>query len=317
MITLEVTITAGASDGQRVRVNQSPAAFGRDPGNPLVIDLPVVSRVHGELRYENDRWLLVNHSPNGTRLGRKAVTSKPRPIKDGDPVVIGDTVVMRLAVRDTPDFHGEQSFGAHQPNPSPTRRSSLNARAKLWLGILGFWVIVFAIAFIFLGLDEPADNTSRRLPSLTAEQIDREIRSVPENQPPSPANAIHYLEEAERHYQSLNVDPRNVFRAYYAYRQALSFSYSDYFTDGKDDWGGLPDAELALAQKHYLDLQDRLVPEVQQRYKDARDKLKARRYVDAQRGFKDLMDYFEDSQSTIFKNAVKQRDVARRQASKK
>lgn len=315
MISLEVAITAGSNDGQRVRVNQSPAAFGRDPSNPLVIDLPVVSRVHGEFRFENDRWVLANHSPNGTRLARKAVTTKPRAIKDGDQVVIGDTAVMQLALRDSPEFHGEESFGAHDSAPTP-KRSSLSPRAKLWLGIVGFWTIVFAIAFIFLGLDEPSDSTSRRLPSLTADQIDREIRSTPDKQAPSQTNAIRYLEEAERYYQSLNVDPSNVFRAYYAYRQALSFSSSDYFTDGKDDWGGLPAAELALAQKHYLDMQDRLVPEVQDRYKTARDLLKAKRYRDAQRQFKDLMDYFEDSQSEIFKNTVKQRDVARRLSSR-
>ena len=99
MSQLEVAITAGPTRGQRVRVLQSPAAFGRDPGNPLVIDLPTVSRVHGELHRDGDDWTLHNLSPNGTRVNGKRVTTKPRTLHHGDSIVVGDEEVMTVTLR--------------------------------------------------------------------------------------------------------------------------------------------------------------------------------------------------------------------------
>ncbi len=61
-------ITAGPTAGEIVRINRSPAPFGRDADNALVIDMPTVSRVHGELRLEDDRWVIANLSANGTVL---------------------------------------------------------------------------------------------------------------------------------------------------------------------------------------------------------------------------------------------------------
>jgi hypothetical protein len=309
---LELSVVAGGTAGQRVRIEKAPAGFGRDPSNALVIDLPTISRFHGRFDYIDDRWVLINESANSVSVNGKLAGKKPRPMFHGDRIQIGGmdimTIAMRAANEASPDREADEvedeDLAAGPPKVSP--------RAKLWLGILGFWIVIFALAFIFFGGDQTRDNEGSAIPRLTDEQIASSIRAPLEKREPSPRNAVEWLERAELAYQTIAADPSNVFDAYQAYRTALSYAIGAGFNDSRDDWGGLDQFTRSNAQIKFSELQDRLIEQVQQRYKDAWGMLQARRYDSAQNAFKRVMDFYHDTDSLIYQNALRQRDAARR-----
>ena len=313
---LEVTINAGATAGQRVRINQSPARFGRDADNPLVVDLPTVSRVHGELRFENGRWLLVNLSNNGTQLNRRPVGRKPRPLEDGDQIVVGNQPVLTVALlesgEDAPGLAGSAASEDVGATPAPPPKKSMSPRTKLWASIVGFWVVVFVGAFILAsgGEDDPQDQIAS-VPRLTDEQIAASIRKPLPKQEPSPRNAAEHFDEAVAAGQMMSADSKNRFLSYYSYKTALSYVLGEDFLDGRDDWGGKPQSELATAQRVYYELQADLIDEVTRLYNDAYGKLADGRYAAAARGFDDVVDLYRDSDSVIYSNALRQRKIAR------
>jgi len=315
---LEITINAGPTAGQRVRVNQSPATFGRGMDNPLVIDLDTVSRVHGELRYEDDRWVVGNLSKNGTQLNTRSIGRKPRPLQDGDQIVVGNQPVMTVALREgdgagptmveTGSANGGDVGTANALPPKP----SMSPRTKLWLAIAGFWIAIFGVAFFLsTGADGDDAQVGPAVPVLTDRQIAAAIRAPLPRQEASPRTAGQHFDEAEAFYGMINADPKNTFRALYAYKTALAYAFGDDFTDDRDDWGGKPLAELAIAQKRFGELEAQLIVDVQRLYKDAHGKLVDRRFREARLGFENVFRLYNDPQNLIYKNALKQRDLAR------
>lgn len=312
---LEVTITAGPSAGQRVRVNHSPAAFGRDAGNALVVDLPTVSRVHGELRYDNERWVLVNLSANGTQVNRRPVGRRPRELSDGDQIVVGNQPVLAVALRESDD-HDAQVVVAESADagvtPPPPPRKKLSPRVKLWAGIFGFWVLVFGGAFVLAGGEgEDGPGAVAGVPRLTEEQIAASVRAPLPKHEPSPRNAAEHFDEAVASFGLTHADPNNRFEAYHSYKTALSYVLGEDFLDSRDDWGGKPAAERANAQRVYFELQNQLVEEVTRLYEDAYGKLRDGRYAEAKRGFEKVYRLYNDSSSDVYRNAQRQRNVAR------
>lgn len=132
-MALQIHITAGSRKGQRLLAGDAPLSFGRDADNALVVDLAQVSRRHGELVPQPDgSWLLVNHSPNGTRLDGKSVTTKPRAITGEMSVRVGDAEIMRVV------FQGETSANTPSVSAMPEAKpvSSGKGGIKLWAGII-------------------------------------------------------------------------------------------------------------------------------------------------------------------------------------
>lgn len=321
---LEITITAGPTAGQRVRVNQSPATFGRGMDNPLVIDLATVSRVHGELRYEDDRWVVGNLSKNGTQLNARSIGRKPRPLRDGDQIVVGNQPIMTVALREG-DGTGPAVVSPAQAEhhevgtaDAPLDKPGMSPRTKLWLAIAGFWVAIFGVAFFLsTGVDGDDAQAGPAVPVLTDREIAVAIRAPLPRQEASPRTAGQHFDEAEAFYSMVNADPQNTFRALFAYKTALAYAFGDDFTDDRDDWGGKPPAELAIAQKRYTELESQLIADVQRFYKDAHGKLVDRRFSEARLGFEKVFRLYNDPQNPIYKNALKQRDLARqRQAAR-
>lgn len=313
---LEVTITAGPTAGQRVRINQSPAAFGRDADNPLVIDLPTVSRVHGELRYENERWLLVNLSANGTQLNRRPVGRRPRPLEDGDQIVIGNQPVFTIALRESGDHDAGVVVGAAisqdvGATPAPPPKKTMSPRTKLWASIAGFWTVVFVVGLILTGGEDNPQSRITAVPRLTDQQIASSIRKPLPKQEPSPRNAAEHFDEAVAAGQMTSADAKNRFLSYYSYKTALSYVLGEDFLDDRDDWGGKPESELATAQRIYFQLQTELIDDVTRLYNDAYGKLADGRYSAAEQAFDDVVDLYNDSGSAIYDNALRQRKVAR------
>lgn len=139
---LQIHLTAGSRKGQRLQAAGQTLAFGREAGNALVIDLPEVSRKHGELVPQADgSWTLVNHSPNGTLVNGKKATTKPVPLAGEVAIRIGEVEILRLTAP-------AAGAAAGAPAADPAAGTGGKGNLKLGLGIvcgLSVCAILFAL----------------------------------------------------------------------------------------------------------------------------------------------------------------------------
>ena len=250
MNPLQIHILAGPQAGARLQLNQSPVTFGRAGDCALILDLPVVSRLHGELQAdEQGQWVLVNHSSNGTRVGRKKATKKPIALTDGVAITIGDTEVFRVHL--TPASAEDQADLADdvpkQPN-QPAAGAGMKDRSKLWIG-LGIWFALCIAAMIFfatLGGDDGNNNATtagfyypgKEIEDMQGDEagvtaIRRLLAEPPVYQDP---NASRYTSHLDRANQAANRGPSGLYEAYRQYQSAISYTNNrdTPFTDPND-----------------------------------------------------------------------------------
>jgi len=239
--TLQVHIMAGAQAGARLQLNQSPVTFGRSPECTLILDVPVVSRQHGELMIdEQGQWVLVNHSANGTRVGRKKVTKKPIALTDGASITIGDTEVFRVHLtQETADAAAAEQAHDEDDAQQPDQHApgaGAKGKSKLWIGI-GVWVGVCIALMIFFatlgGNDDKPRNTGDGLyyPGQEIDDMDGEeaglaaIRRMliehPQYQDP---NASRYSDHLDKAGRAADQGADQLYAAYRHYQQAISYS---------------------------------------------------------------------------------------------
>lgn len=248
MSTLQVHITAGPQAGARLQLNQSPVSFGRSQENALVLDLPVVSRQHGELLIDEDtgQWLLVNHSANGTRVGRKKITKKPITLTDGAVVTIGETEVFRVHLAGgAPEADAPYAAAA----PAGTAASAddedfvdiapgtgAKGRSKLWIG-LGIWFGLCILAMIFFATlgGSGDENTAAWKPWVPGQNItdmtpgqDRGITEIrrmlaeePDFEDPNPSRFTQAINKAT---EAADENPRGLFDSYRYFQLAISYT---------------------------------------------------------------------------------------------
>lgn len=237
MNPLQIHILAGPQAGSRLQLNQSPVTFGRAGDCTLILDLPVVSRLHGQLQLDDaGQWVLLNHSANGTRVGRKKATKKPVPLADGVAIIIGDTEVFRVHLT-TPTPSTEQDDDDEQAPASRAPGAGLKGRSKLWIG-LGVWFALCIGAMIFFatlgGKGDKADAPptagfyypGREIDDLTGDAagilaIKRLLAEPPTYQDPI---ASRYASHLDRANQAADRGPSGLYEAYRHYQQAISYS---------------------------------------------------------------------------------------------
>ena len=311
MIALQVEYLTGPNAGRKLLLRQSRISFGRSNDRTLPIDLPTASREHGEFVFEQGRWQLVNHSHNGTRLGGRLVTKKPRPIKALAVIRIGDTDVLRVTpIADETDAAELASdAGAvapiEQSGDHASATTSGGGRGKLWIGIAVFWVVCFGlIAFALLNptdTSSPAPGSNLRKP-LTADAISAYIHRPVHKQTPDQRKADTALAQAHESYVLIDRRPDALYRAYEAYRHALTYLPGDALPDATDE-------------RQYFLLQKRLAEHVSEQYENACVLFSSRQYKAADEAFKQLRTFYPDSQSPVFLDAT-QREAAARKALK-
>lgn len=243
MSTLQIHILAGPQAGARLQLNQSPVTFGRSADCTLALDIPVVSRQHGELHLdENGQWLLTNLSANGTRVGRKKANKKPVPLTDGVAIIIGDTEVFRVhltaesaqdaAATPQPDEAEQQPAAQHAPG------AGMKGKSKLWLG-LGIWFGLCILAMIFIVTLRGGDgNTSNNSASAGFYKPGNEItdmqgdeagilairRLLSEPPPFQDPNASRFSSNLDLANQAADQGEASLYDAYRHYQAAISFS---------------------------------------------------------------------------------------------
>lgn len=306
---LEVTVTAGRTTGTQLLLHQSSATFGRSPDAAVPLDLATASREHGTFERRDGRWFVVNHSPNGLRLGGRKIRKRPAPIREHDEIVIGDQHVMTLRLR-----HPGQTDDAPDPlaegaaDPVHADKGGRITRTKLLAGIVIFWVLLFGVLLVLRPMfSQPtASNGLTGLPvtPLTDADIQRIIRTPLPDQAVNDLRASEAIREAQNQYALRDLKKDAPYRAMAAYKKALAYSPDTGFAD-------------PLAERRYLDLQQQLTADAQRRYRDALGKLKSRRFGDAYRALGDLMQRIPDHElgdASLQRHLQLLRDFARRRA---
>ncbi|HEY62982.1 MAG TPA: FHA domain-containing protein [Caldilineae bacterium] len=79
--------------GGQYELSSNVCTVGRSARNDVVLDDPLVSRAHAEIRHTDEGWVLHDrNSTNGTYLnGRRVIRSEP--LRDGDEIRIGQTIL--------------------------------------------------------------------------------------------------------------------------------------------------------------------------------------------------------------------------------
>jgi hypothetical protein len=310
LTALQIEILTGPNAGRKLLLRQALITFGRSTDRTLPIDLPFISREHGEFAFNQSQWQLINHSPNGTSLNGKLVTTKPRAIKSVSTVSIGDADVFRvtpmLGDAEAQARAAQTDAAASAPEPT-TNKPPASSRSKLWAGIGVFWLVAFGlIAFALLNQsDTSVTTTSDGLPpALSADQIAADITRKPEKQTPDPRRADTALAQAHEFYALIDRRPDAVYRAYDAYRQALAYAPGDTLANAQD-------------QRQFYILEKRLVENVTQKYESANFLLKSRQYEAADKAFKDLRESYPNSTSKVFQDAIDREAAARDALEKK
>jgi pSer/pThr/pTyr-binding forkhead associated (FHA) protein len=87
-------------DGTRFELASGSASIGRDSANDIVVlHDSKVSRSHAELRFQDERWLLLDlGSRNGTIVNGRRVNRHP--LRGGDRIQCGDHIFVFIAVDD-------------------------------------------------------------------------------------------------------------------------------------------------------------------------------------------------------------------------
>jgi pSer/pThr/pTyr-binding forkhead associated (FHA) protein len=291
MNPIQIQILNGPGAGRRVSFTSTPITFGRDPDSTLVVADSIASRKHGEIRQEGEGWVLVNLSPNGTRVNRRKVTSEPQPLRDGDTIYVEKQALFSIGIEAAEDKD-------KKPAAPKKLKAPVNKRARLWLWLTGYAAAMLLLLVFFSTLGTGGHTDPRAtVPVLLSDDIAREISRPAKVPGLDPDKAKRCLEQAQKDYSSIR-SPTDFYPAYHNFQEALAYSGRDSF-DSPDDWN------------HYRDVKERLIAEVKRQYTIACNKRTNSKEAIA--AFNQVLNLYPDMDSTIHKNASRQIEEASNQ----
>jgi signal transduction histidine kinase/pSer/pThr/pTyr-binding forkhead associated (FHA) protein len=104
-------VLRGPDKGQTFQITDEPSIIGRSADSVHLSD-NTVSRQHAELAYEDEQWKLVDRgSSNGTLLNGVRIQA-PTPIKHGDQIKVGSTLMVFSGDDSVQRFSGPAGAGA-------------------------------------------------------------------------------------------------------------------------------------------------------------------------------------------------------------
>lgn len=294
MKQVSVEILIGHNAGQVRQLAAAPLGFGRAPDNAIVIDLPFISRHHAEIRRSSNGWELVNHSPNGTRIGKRLVKKQPRQFTDLQQIFVGETAVLRVVPGDLATESTDQADLSNQPGGS---RSGMSGRAKLWTGIGVYLLLMLGLFIFFATLGDTGKKAPTTLAAFSKTQIRQLIRQPIVNRPANPQLAQQALLKANAMFHAIDSQPDALYLAYRAYRQAASYS---------------PNHRLArpLDVGRYQSVRQWLVQRISNRYTLGMTYFLDGHYGKAAKTFADLAKMYPNYSSPLFENIQAHLDQA-------
>ena len=121
--TFELLMGQGPKPGQVFELPRNTVSIGRDPGNPVVIDDPQVSRQHARITPQGGLMILEDlGSTNGTTVNGLRI-SAPHTLAHGDEIGLGDNVTFTFHGWPTSDV-GNTVVARRTARPSPPPASS-------------------------------------------------------------------------------------------------------------------------------------------------------------------------------------------------
>lgn len=298
---IELHILAGSHAGRRLVLERPTITFGRDAGNDVVIDAPFVSRRHAELRFAEGRWHLVNHSPNGTRLNRRRVQDEPASIDEPATLSVGDEPVMQLAPQHAPApaaVGQEESAAGGASGAAPG--AGMSRRAKLWLGI-GVYIVVMlgVLAFLFTLTEGEAGGGAAPPPELRRGEIRELLHRELEPRSADERRARRELHAARELFNRREAEVDARYRALEAYRLARAY---------------MPEGELPeIDRRRQRLLEEELAERITERYERAYSLMRSRQPEAALRAFRELQRlYPAGANDPLLENIDRHAAVARR-----
>lgn len=284
MPQINLQLLIGSAAGRHSSFDQDLITFGRAEQSDLSVAESFVSRRHGEIRFENDQWMLYNLSSNGTVLNRKKITTRPQPLKAGDTITVGDRPVIRVGFDLEPSVQP-----AISPTADPTSSSPLSGRTKLWIGLSLYVLVMFAgILAVRLVLNRSEKATASGPPEWTAAQIENDIIR-PRSNPLDQARADQALHQATQLYFQREVNPVNIYHCFAAYQESLAFS-------GKEDFDNPTDI------LRFREVQAQLVERITGKYQAAVATLLSGQYRKADQAFDKLIELYPNQASNLYEN---------------
>jgi pSer/pThr/pTyr-binding forkhead associated (FHA) protein len=286
----QITIINRSGRGSRKTFTQATISFGREADNVLVIAGKHASRKHGELRFDDEHWSLVNLSTNGTEVNDRRVRDKPCPLNDRDVISVGGEPILELRIVSA------VALPSAAPSADPIEpRPGISRRAKLWVGI-GIYLILFTGFFLFLNTLTKNKEAGQYVTPLTAEQIEAEIRKPLAKMPEDLRQSEIKLHRARELITSLDSAPDTPYKCYMAYKTALALAGREHFDPGMD-------------QLNFQGVRVQLTTQVADTYNEAFGNLKGQRFAAATEAFRKLDLIYPDTKSLIHAsaNALKSR----------
>lgn len=88
----QLVTVAGPTEGKAFELAKDRISLGRLPESDIMLSDPGASRRHAEIRQQNGEWMIADlGSTNGTMVNE--LTIGERPLRDGDRITIGRTVL--------------------------------------------------------------------------------------------------------------------------------------------------------------------------------------------------------------------------------
>ncbi len=301
---LQIDIHNGPGQVKRETFTQDAIIFGRDVAAQIIITEKTASRKHGELKLVDGRWILINHSPNGTVVNGREVTSKPLPIKDKDKVSIGGTTVfeiVRAAASDdevetgTQSQSGKSDSRPKSKDPEAIARDTAKAKQRrllLFAGIYAGGLLALIVFFMTLGPSNTKASTLIYPPQISKEEIIKTIRQpLKLSTTPDLRTAQIELKKANTNFERLdNLPPKALYETYLSYKLALANFDAKEF-------------EVAQDRLRFDTVQTRLADKIDEYYQSAYEKMKAGQFIKADDNAQMITTYlFPEFSTDLYKN---------------
>jgi len=290
MASITITYKTGSVAGQRVRLDGESLTFGRSGECDVAVPSDAASRTHGRLTATDTGWSLTATGKNRTSIGGKKVGKKPVALRNGDTVSIGDDEVFQVHF-EPPAVSKEDQENDNEPaalTEEQLAERKKKRKAKLWIGI-GAYLVVMMLAFVFFATLESPEEKTEFPPEWSLDRIESVIREPVTKRPTDEFDAETSLRRATELYNRLETRPSALYEAHEAYQRSLSYQRGDAFSDGLD-------------QLRYQEVQDKLVEQVTSRYRTGYDQLVGGRYARAAETFRNLTQLYPKPESELYQN---------------
>ncbi len=137
---VEVLIREGPLKGQSFELNLGRVTLGREPGGHglRLVDDPMVSDLHGELREETGQIVYVNHSPNGSAVDGITI-NREKGLTSGSLIRVGESYLLEIRLSEAEPVVEEKE---------PIWRSGRLKSPAVRLGLVGWILALLGLVYV-------------------------------------------------------------------------------------------------------------------------------------------------------------------------